>query len=206
MVNITAQLIKELRDKTGVSMMECKNALTETKGDVSKSIEYLKHRGITLAEKKKDKATMAGCIGAYIHSNCKIGVLVELAAETDFVANTEEFQELLRDIALQIAAMNPQYVSRNDIPAEVIEKEKDYYRQEALEHQKKEGKEKPPAVTDKIVEGKLDKFFYSQKCLLDQVYIKDDAMKINDLIKNKIAKFGENIVVKRFTRFELGKE
>lgn len=206
MANITAQQIKELRDKTGVSIMECKGALTETSGDFTKAIEYLKHRGITLAEKKKDKATMSGRIGAYIHSNCKLGVLVEVAAETDFVANNDEFQELVKGVALQIAALNPVYVSRDDVPSEVIEKERNLYKQEILAQQKKEGKEKPPAVVDKIVDGKMDKLFYSQRCLLDQAYVKDEAVKISDLIKNKIAKFGENIVVKRFKRFELGKE
>ena len=196
-MEIDVKLLKELREKTGIGIMECKQALTETKCDITRAIEWLKRRGITLAEKKMDKKTTAGRVGSYIHLNGKVGVLLELSCETDFVANTEEFQQLLKDLCLQVAAMSPKTISRNELPKEVIEKEKEYYRQEV--------KDKPAGVVDKIVEGKLEKFFYSQQCLLDQAFIKDETVKIGDLIKGKIAKFAENIAVQRFVRFEMGK-
>ncbi|MEK7448248.1 MAG: translation elongation factor Ts [Planctomycetota bacterium] len=200
-MNITTQLIKELREKTGVGMMECKTALAETNCDIPKAVEYLKRQGLKVAEKKQDKATRAGRVGAYIHTNGKVGAMIELGCETDFVAKNEEFGELLKDLCLQIAAMGPQFVSRTDLSSDILEKEKEFYRQEIA----KEGDAKKPLqVIDKIVEGKLEKLFYSRKCLLDQVFIKDDKIKIGDLIKTNIAKFGENIVVKKFARFELG--
>ncbi|MBI4833555.1 MAG: translation elongation factor Ts [Planctomycetes bacterium] len=206
MAEVSAQSVKELRERTGTSVMECKKALVESSGDIQKALDYLKHRGVKLAEKKQGKTTTAGRVGSYIHSNGKVGVLVELGCETDFVANNEEFKELLHEISLQIAAMNPIYVCREEIPPEVITKEKEYFRKEVLEQQQKEGKEKPAAVTEKIIDGKIEKIFYTQRCLLEQAFVKDDAKKIQDLIKDKIAKFGENIVVKRFRRFEIGKE
>ena len=195
--NITAKEIKELRDKTAASILECKKALAETNGDINKAVEYLRRRGLSIAEKKMDKAVSQGRIGSYIHSNGKIGVLVELCCETDFTGNNELFQGLLKDICLHIAAMSPVVVSRDQLNQEIINQEKEFYR--------KEVKDKPPQIVDKIVEGKLEKFFYSQKCLLDQPFVKDDKIKVGDLIKNHIAKFGENIVVKRFQRFEIGK-
>lgn len=195
-MDVDIQRLKELRDKTGLSVMQCKAALAETKGDITKAIEWLKRQGVALAEKKKDKVTRTGRIGTYVHTNNRVGVLVELNCETDFVANNEEFQELLKDLCLQVAAMNPMTVSREQIPSEIINKEKDFYRATI--------KNKPPEIIDKIVEGKLEKFFYSQKCLLEQPFIRDDTIKIKDLIKTKIAKFGENITVKRFVRFEIG--
>ena len=195
--NITAKEIKELRDKTAASILECKKALVETNGDINKAVEHLRRRGLSIAEKKMDKAVSQGRIGSYIHSNGKIGVLVELCCETDFTGNNELFQGLLKDICLHIAAMSPVVVSRDQLNQEIINQEKEFYR--------KEIKDKPPQIADKIVEGKLDKFFYSQKCLLDQPFVKDDKIKVGDLIKNHIAKFGENIVVKRFQRFEIGR-
>jgi len=195
-MTVDVQKLKELRDKTGISIIKCKDALVEAKGDIAKAIEHLKRQGILSAERKAGKATTAGRMGSYIHTNSKVGVLLELNSETDFVSKNEEFQELLKDLCLQVAAMSPEVVSRDQIAPEVLDKERDIYRESI--------KNKPPQVVDKIVEGKLEKFFYCQKCLLDQAFVKDDSIKIKDLIKGKIAKFGENITVKRFVRFEIG--
>jgi len=189
--------IKELRNKTQSSLLECKKALDEACGDVAKASDILRRRGLAIAEKKMDKAANQGRIGSYIHSNGKVGVLLELACESDFVAKNESFQELLKDICLQIAAMSPLVVSRDQLDQKIIEQEKEFYR--------KEVKDKPPEIIEKIVEGKIEKQFYTQRCLLDMPFVKDDKIKIGDLIKNHIAKFGENIVVKKFTRFEIGK-
>jgi elongation factor Ts len=197
MPNISADLIKQLRDKTSASILECKKALEETTGNVDKAAEHLRRRGLVLAEKKMGSQTLQGQIGCYIHPNAKIGVLLELGCETDFVAKNESFQILLKDLCLHIAAMSPLVVERSQLNQEIIQQEKEFYRNEL--------KDKPPQIIDKIVEGKLEKFFYSQKCLLDQPFVKDDKMKVADLIKSYIAKFGENIVVKRFQRFEIGK-
>ena len=194
---ITATQVKELRDKTSASMAECKKALEEACGDVNKASDCLRRRGLALAEKKMDKAVSQGRIGSYIHSNGKVGVMLELACETDFVAKNDDFQALLKDLCLHITAMSPLVISKEQLDAQMIEQEKEFYR--------KELKDKPPQMVDKIVEGKIEKFFYAQKCLLDQPFVKDDKMKVGDLIKNHIAKFGENIVVKRFQRFEIGK-
>jgi elongation factor Ts len=195
--NISAKEIKELRDKTAASIQECQKALIETCGDINKAVEHLRRRGLAIAEKKMDKAVSQGRIGSYIHSNGKLGVIVELGCETDFVGNNESFQALLKDLCLHIAAMSPVVISRDQLNQEILNQEKEFYR--------KEVKDKPPQIADKIVEGKLEKFFYTQKCLLDQLFVKDDKIKVGDLIKNHIAKFGENIVVKRFQRFEIGK-
>lgn len=195
-MTVDVQKVKELRGKTGLSIIKCKTALTEAKGDIPKAIEHLKRQGIISAEKKVGKATTAGRIGSYIHTNNKIGVLLEISSETDFVTNNEEFQEFFKDICLQITAMSPEVVSRDQIAPEVLDKERNIYRESI--------KDKPSQIVDKIVEGKLEKFFYCQKCLLDQPFIKDDSIKIKDFIKSKIAKFGENITVKRFVRFEIG--
>jgi len=194
---VTPAQVKELRDKTAASIAECKKALEETCGDVTKAMDCLRRRGMALADKKTDKAVSQGRIGSYIHSNGKIGVMIELACETDFVAKNESFQELLKDICLHITAMSPLVVTREQLDPQVIQQEKDFYR--------KEVKDKPPQIADKIVEGKIEKFFYTQKCLLDQPFVKDDKIKVGDHIKTYIAKFGENIVVKRFQRFEIGK-
>ncbi|MEW6027316.1 MAG: translation elongation factor Ts [Planctomycetota bacterium] len=194
---VTATQVKELRDKTSASMAECKKALEECAGDVTKAADTLRRRGLAIAEKKMDKAVSQGRVGSYIHSNGKVGVMLELDCETDFVAKNEDFQMLLKDLCLHVTAMAPLVVSREQLDKQLIEQEKGFYR--------KEVKDKPPQIADKIVEGKIEKFFYTQKCLLDQPFVKDDKVKVGDLIKSYIAKFGENIVVKRFQRFEIGK-
>jgi elongation factor Ts len=196
---ISGKEIQQLREKTGAPIMNCKEALEYSKGDVEKAIEYLKRKGISFAEKKAGRETSAGMVYSYIHMDGKVGSLVEVNCETDFVAKTDDFKELVKDIAMQIAAMSPLYVKREDIPKEVIEKEKEVYRDEAL----KSGK--PQNVIDKIVQGRLEKF-YKEVCLLEQMFIKDDKITVKDLVMQKIAKLGENIVVKRFIRYKLGEK
>lgn len=195
-MTISAEMVKELRDKTGVGMMECKKALTESNGDLEKAVTVLRKKGLASAAKKAGRAASEGAVGSYIHMD-KIGVLVEVNCETDFVARTDDFKELIKNIAMHVAAANPSYVSREDVPAVVVEAEKNIYRAQVAD--------KPQQVTEKIVEGKLEKF-YSEACLLEQVFIKDPEQKlrIKDLITEKIAKLGENIVVKRFSRFQVG--
>ncbi|HAA90273.1 MAG TPA: translation elongation factor Ts [Peptococcaceae bacterium] len=196
---IKASLVKELREKTGAGMMECKKALIETGGDIEKAIDYLRERGLAAAAKKAGRATKEGRIEAYIHAGGKLGVLIEVNCETDFVAKTEEFQRLCHELAMQVAAANPLYVSRNDVPEERLEKEKAIYRTQALN----EGK--PEKVVEKIVSGKLEKF-YQDTCLLEQPYIRDPERSVQDLLNEYIARLGENIVVRRFCRFRLGEE
>jgi len=193
---ISASMVKELREKTGAGMMDCKKALTEAGGDFEKAVDVLRQRGLASAAKKAGRAASEGLIGSYIHMD-KIGVLVEVNCETDFVARTDDFRELVKDIAMHIAATNPLYLSRESVPQDVIEREKEIYRAQV------EGK--PANVIDRIVEGKLEKF-YSESCLLEQVFVKDPdgKKKIKDLIVEKIAKLGENIVISRFVRFQLG--
>lgn len=198
MAEITSDMIKELREKTLAGMLDCKKALVECGGDMEKAVEYLRKKGLSTAAKKSARSAKEGIVAAYIHNNNKVGVLLELNCETDFVARNTEFQELAKDIAMQIAAASPQYVSSEDVPADVIEKEKEIYR----EQMKDSGK--PANVVEKIIEGKVKKFF-TEVCLLDQEFIKDNKMSINDLIKNKIATLGENITVGRFERFQIGK-
>ncbi len=192
---ITAQMVRELREKTGAGMMECKKALEASGGDFNKAIEYLRQKGLATAQKKASREAREGIITSYIHMD-KIGVMLELNCETDFVARNEEFRQLAKDIAMQIAASNPQYIQREDIPQDVIEKEKEIYKAQIKGN-------KPPQVIEKIIEGKLEKF-YEEMCLLDQPFIKEPDRKIKDLINEKIAKFGENIVVRRFVRFQVG--
>ena len=194
---ITSSMVKELREKTGAGIMDCKRALEEANGDMEKAIEILKKKGIAKAEKKASRVAKEGLIGSYVHMGGKIGVLVEVNCETDFVARTDEFKQLVKDIAMQIAAMKPLYVSPEDIPEEVLEKEKAIYREQAAG--------KPEHVVERIVEGKLKKF-YEEVCLLEQPFIRDDSKKIRDLIQEAIAKLGENIKVSRFVRFEVGEE
>lgn len=194
-MEITAQMVKELREKTGAGMMECKKALESSGGDFNKAIEYLRQKGLATAQKKAGRSASEGIIASYIHMD-KIGVLLELNCETDFVARNEEFRQLAKDIAMHIAAANPQYVSKEQIPQEVIEKEKEIYRAQITGN-------KPPQVIEKIIEGKLEKF-YEEMCLLNQPFVKEPERKIQDLITEKIAKFGENIVVRRFVRFQVG--
>jgi len=198
MAEITTQMIKELREKTGAGIVDCKKALVEAGGDMEKAVEILRKKGAAKAAKKAERATAEGAVFSYIHGGGKVGVLVELNCETDFVARNETFKELGHEIAMQIAAMAPEYVSKEEVPAEVIEKEKEVLREQALA----EGK--PEHIVEKIVEGRLAKF-YSEKCLLEQPWIKDDSKTIKDLITDYITKLGENIKVRRFARFEVGK-
>jgi elongation factor Ts len=195
-MSISAGMVKELREKTGAGLMDCKRALTESAGDVEKAIDYLRQKGLASAAKKASRSATEGLIGSYIHMD-KLGVMVEINCETDFVARTDDFRELVKDVAMHIAAANPPYISREDVSSETIEREKEIYRAQVMN--------KPPQVLEKILEGKLDKFF-SDMCLLEQVFIKDPEgkKKVKDLITEKIAKLGENIVVRRFARFQLG--
>jgi len=197
-MTISAQQVKELRTKTGIGFMDCKQALEETGGDQEKAIEFLRKKGLATAAKKAGRATGQGAITSYIHGNGRIGVLVEINCETDFVARTAAFQELSKDIAMQIAASRPIYVSREDVPAEYIEKEKEIIRAQMGDIKK------PEEMLQKIIEGKMDKGFYSKVCLLEQPFIKDDSKTIKSLITEKISQLGENIVVSRFARYELG--
>lgn len=196
-MTISASMVKELRDKTGAGMMECKKALVETEGNIDKAIEMLRERGLAAAAKKASRIAAEGIVDSYIHMGGRIGVLVEVNCETDFVAKTEDFQSLVKDIAMQIAAMNPTYISKDDVPVEVIEKEREILRAQALN----EGK--PEKIVEKIVDGRLSKF-YQENCLLEQPFVKEQDMSVGDLLVDRIAKIGENISVRRFARFVLG--
>ena len=197
MADINAALVKQLRDATGAGMMECKAALVEAKGNLDDAITILRKRGLAQATKKAGRSTNEGLIGSYIHMGGKIGVLVEVNCESDFVARTDDFQSLAREIAMHIAAANPQYVRREDVPADILERERAIYRGQM------EGQNKPAAVIDKIVEGKLNSF-YEQVCLLDQPSIRDPKLTIGQVVQAAIAKMGENIAIPRFARFKLG--
>jgi elongation factor Ts len=197
MADIPAALVKSLRDRTGAGMMECKAALQEANGDIEEATTILRKRGLAHAARKAGRATSEGLIGAYIHQGGKIGVLVELNCESDFVARTDDFQTLLKEIALQVAAATPLYVRRDDVPADLLERERSIYRAQL------EGSGKPPQVVDKIVEGKLGSF-YEQVVLLDQPSIRDAKLTINQMLQAAIAKLGENIGVARFVRFRVG--
>lgn len=194
---VDMELVKKLRAETGVGILECRKAVTEAGNDYKKAEEILRKRGFEKAKSKSSRATTQGVIGSYVHTNYKIGVLVEVACETDFVAKNEDFQAMVKDISMQIAAMAPQYVDPEEIPAEVLEKEKEIYR----EQMKKQGK--PENVIEKIIEGKLNKY-YADVCLLDQKFFKDDSKSIRDLVTENIHKIGENIIVKRFVRYQVG--
>jgi len=196
-MDISAQLVKQLRERTGAGMMECKKALVEAKGDLGEAEVVLRKAGIASAAKKSTRSTKQGVIGSYIHAGAQIGVLFEVNCESDFVARTEDFQNLAREIAMHIAAASPQYVRREEVPAEVLEREKDIYRGQMA------GQNKPAAVIDKIIEGKLGSF-YEQVCLLDQPSIRDPKVTIGQAVQAAIAKLGENISVARFVRFKLG--
>jgi elongation factor Ts len=196
-MEVTANMVKELREKSGAGMMDCKKALGEAGGDMQKAYDLLRQKGLAAAAKKADRVASDGAVGAYVHAGGKIGVLVEINCETDFVARTTEFQTLLKDIAMQIAAANPRWVRREEVTAADLDKEKLIYRQQALESGK------PEKVVDKIVEGKVDKF-YSEVCLLEQAFIKDQDKKVVDIINDAIARLGENIQVRRFARYNLG--
>ncbi|HWE52393.1 MAG TPA: translation elongation factor Ts [Bryobacteraceae bacterium] len=197
MAEITAGLVKQLRDRTGAGMMECKNALTEAKGDLAEAEVVLRKRGIASAGKKASRSTMQGVVGSYIHAGAQLGVLVEVNCESDFVARTDDFQELVRDIAMHIAAADPQFIRKEDVTAAVLEKEKEIQKARALN----EGK--PEKVAEKIVEGRMAKF-YEEICLYEQPFVKENTVSIDQLIKTKIAKLGENISVSRFSRFKVG--
>jgi elongation factor Ts len=196
-MDISATMVKKLRDATGAGMMECKAALTEAKGDLEEATTILRKRGLAQATKKAGRSTNEGLIGSYIHLGGKIGVLVEVNCESDFVARTEDFQNLAREVAMHVAAANPQYVRREDVPADILEREKSIYRAQM------EGQNKPAQVIEKIVEGKLGSF-YEQVCLLDQPSIRDPKMTIGQAVQAAIAKLGENISIARFVRYKLG--
>ena len=196
-MEVSASAVKDLREKTGAGMMDCKKALAETGGDVQKAIDYLRQKGLAAAAKKADRVAADGAVGAYVHPGGKIGVLVEINCETDFVARTAEFQSLLKDVAMQVAAANPRYLRREEVPAAELDKEKAIYRQQALETGK------PEKVVDKIVEGKIERF-YSEACLLEQAFIKDPDKKVTDILNESIGRLGENIQIRRFLRYHLG--
>lgn len=197
MAEITAQMVKELRERTGAGMMECKSALQEAKGDPAEAEVVLRKRGIASASKKSSRATKQGVIGSYIHAGAQLGVLIEVNCESDFVARTDDFQQLVHDLAMQVAAADPRFIRREDVTAEALEKEREIQRARALS----EGK--PANVVDRIVEGRLNKF-YEEVCLLDQPFIKENTITVGDLVKSRIAKLGENITVSRFIRFKVG--
>jgi elongation factor Ts len=194
---VTADMVKQLRDRTGAGMMECKAALAEAQGSMEEAVTLLRKRGLAQAAKRAGRATGQGTIGSYIHMGGKIGVLVEVNCESDFVARTDDFQNMAREIAMHIAAANPLYVRREDVPGDVLDREKDIYRGQMA------GQNKPAAVIDKIVEGKLGSF-YEQVCLLDQPSIRDPKVTIGQTVQAAIAKLGENISIARFVRFKLG--
>lgn len=198
MAEITAGAVKDLRERTGVGMMECKKALVEAGGDMEKAVDLLRQKGLASALKKAGRTASEGLIASYIHMD-KLGVLVEINCETDFVAKTPDFRELAKDVAMHIAATNPACVSREDVPAEVVEREKGIYEAQITG--------KPAAIAEKIVAGKLEKY-YEDSCLLDQIFVKDPEQKkrVRDIVNDKIAKLGENIVVRRFARFQLGEK
>ena len=195
----SAEQVKELRERTGAGVMDCKAALDASKGDMQGAIEHLRKKGLADAAKKAHREAKDGVVASYIHSGAKIGVLVEVNCETDFVARTEDFQQLVKDVAMQVAAANPSYVSREDVPGAVVEKEREIYRTQMADQKK------PPQVIDKIIEGKLEKF-YAESCLMEQPFIRDASGKtrLRDMVDQATAKMGERIVVKRFARFQVG--
>jgi len=194
---ITAEMVKQLRESTGAGMMDCKKALTDANGDMTKAVELLRERGVAKAVKKAGRVAAEGIVDAYIHGDGRIGVLVEVNTETDFAAKNEDFKAFVKDVAMQIAAARPEYVRREEVPAEIVEKEKEILRAQALN----EGK--PEKIVDKMVEGRIEKF-YKEVCLLEQPFIKDPDKTIQEILTEKIATIGENITIRRFARFEKG--
>jgi elongation factor Ts len=194
---IKAEMVKELREKTGAGMMDCKKALSETEGDIEKAIDYLRQKGLSDAAKRTGRTATEGAIGSYIHPGGKLGVLVEINCESDFVARTEDFQTLVKEVAMHIAAANPLYLRREEVPESAMAREKNIY-----EAQAREGG-KPEKIIERIVQGKLEKFF-QEVCLLEQPFVRDPDMNISQLVSSKIAKLGENIVIRRFQRYQLG--
>ena len=197
MATITAQMVKELREITGAGVLDCKEALTAHDGDLEKAIEYLREKGMAAAAKRSSREAREGLIGSYVHAGSKVAALVEVNCETDFVAQTDEFQELAHDLAMQVVAAKPLYLVPGDVPADVLEKEKSIYRAQMADSGK------PDHIVERIVEGKLAKF-YEETCLMEQPFIKDSAFKVGELVQQKNALLGENIVVRRFARFEVG--
>lgn len=196
-MKITAQMVKELRDKTNAGMMDCKKALGETEGDMEKAVDLLRQKGLAVAAKRAGRATSEGMVECYIHAGGKLGVMVEVGCETDFVAKTDSFQDFVRDIAMHIAAVNPISVDREDVPAEVVEREKQIYIQQALDTGK------PENIVEKMVSGKIEKYL-AEICLLEQKYVKNPDVSIQDLLNELVGKVGENISIKRFSRFQIG--
>jgi elongation factor Ts len=195
----SAELVKELRERTGAGVMDCKAALDSSKGDLPGAVEFLRKKGLADAAKKAHREAKDGVVHAYIHPGAKLGVLLEVNCETDFVARTEDFQQLVKDLAMQVAAANPSYVSREEVPGPVIEKEREIYRDQMADQKK------PPQVLDKIIEGKLEKFF-AEQCLLEQPFVRDATgrTRIKDMVDQATSKMGERVVVKRFARFKVG--
>jgi elongation factor Ts len=198
-LNITSAMVKQLRDKTGAGMMDCKEALTASDGNFDQAIDYLRKKGMAAATKRSSKAAKEGTVAFYIHMGGRIGVLVELNCETDFVAKTPDFQNLAKDLAMHVAAANPLYLKSEDIPADALEREKDIYRSQAAQEKK------PEKIWEKIIEGKLKKY-YEDVCFLEQKFVKNTDITVGALVKELIAKTGENIIVRRFARFQLGEE
>ncbi|HXT22506.1 MAG TPA: translation elongation factor Ts [Thermoanaerobaculia bacterium] len=196
-MSVTPQMVKELRERTGAGMMDCKNALLESQGDIEQAIDALRKKGLASAAKKAGRVTAEGAVGSYIHAGGKIGVLVEVNCETDFVARTDEFQSLVRDIAMHIAAADPRFVRREEVTEDVLARER------AVQREKTLAEGKPEKVVDKIVEGRMEKFF-AEQVLLEQPFVKDPDKTVGDLITAKVAKIGENVQVRRFSRFKLG--
>ena len=196
-MDITAKMVKELRERTNAGMMDCKKALGECDGDMDKAAEYLRKKGIAAAAKKEGRTTSQGIVNSYIHPGGRVGVLVEVACETDFVARTDDFQDMVHNLAMHIAAASPEALQREDLDTTLVEKEREIYRSQMLEQGK------PENIIDKIVDGKIDKY-YGEVCLLEQKYVKDADMTVEDYIKSVIGKLGENMQVKRFVRFEIG--
>lgn len=199
MAEVSAKLVKELRDKSGAGFMECKKALVDAGGDLAAAEIALRKRGVAIAQKKSGRAANEGVVGSYIHAGAKLGVLVEVNCESDFVARTDDFQQLVKDIAMQIAAADPHYITREQVPAEVVDKERQIQRDRALQ----EGK--PAAVVDRIVDGRMGKF-YEEIVLVDQPFVKDPSTTISSLLQTNIAKLGENMAIRRFQRFKVGED
>ncbi len=198
-MEIPASLVKTLREKTGIGIMDCKSALIEAKGDIEEAVKILRKKGLAKAEEKASRIAKEGLVGSYVHIGGKIGVLVEVNCETDFVARNEDFKQLVKDIAMHIAATDPKYMKREEIPEDVIQQEREIYRCQL------QNSNKPPQVTEKIVDGKMEKF-YSEVCLFEQPFVKDQSITIEELISSNIAKMGEKIAIGRFVRFKLGED
>jgi elongation factor Ts len=196
-VNITSQMVKELRDKTNAGMMDCKKALTETAGDMEKAVDLLRQKGLAVAAKRAGRETKEGVVEAYIHAGGKLGVMVEVGCETDFVAKTDDFKAFAKAIAMHIAAMSPVAVCREEVPAEILQREKDIYSNQALESGK------PQQIVEKMVNGKIEKYL-GEVCLLEQKYVKNPDLTVQDLLNELVAKMGENISIKKFVRFQIG--